>query len=102
MPILQIYGGNHLYTPFNPLYQPDGQKAAPQPGTEVPKLIGDPTAHAGWRAFVEALARRYHPHIDPLVRLMFLAGPGDRQVSNHLVDSRLGDLGSWSDTLSLL
>ena len=62
-PILQIYGGNRLYTPFNPLYQPDGQKAAPQPGTEVPKLIGDPTAHAAWRAFVEALVRRYHRHV---------------------------------------
>lgn len=59
LPIMQVYGGNHLYTPFSPLLAPE-VKAPPQPGTEVPKLLGDPAARTAWHNFLDALARRYH------------------------------------------
>jgi len=51
-PVMQIYGGNHLYTPLSPPHVP--------PGVEVPALCSDALARAAWHRFVKALVDRYH------------------------------------------
>jgi len=54
-PIIQIYGGNRLYTPVSPVDVP--------PGVEVPKLTTDSQAKKAWFAWIEALVRRYCAHV---------------------------------------
>lgn len=54
-PVMQIYGGNHLYTPLSPPQVP--------PGVEVPALCADTAARAAWHRFLAALVRRYQEHV---------------------------------------
>jgi polysaccharide biosynthesis protein PslG len=50
-PIIQIYGGNHLYMPLAPPGTP--------PGIEIPALTSNPEAREAWFAWIDAMARRY-------------------------------------------
>jgi len=54
-PIIQVYGGNHLYTPLSPVHVP--------PGVEIPKLMTDPEAKRAWHAWLRAMAQRYNKHV---------------------------------------
>jgi hypothetical protein len=55
-PIIQVYGGNHLYMQTKP-------DANNRPLADAAKLLDDPEVRQSWHRFVEALVRRYRAHV---------------------------------------
>ncbi len=55
-PIIQIYGGNRLYMPAQ--MDPNRRQLA-----DAAKLLDDPEVRQAWHRFLEALVRRYQPHV---------------------------------------
>lgn len=55
-PIIQIYGGNHLYMQTAP-------DANNRPLAEAARLLDDPEVRAAWHRFVETLVRRYRAQV---------------------------------------
>jgi hypothetical protein len=55
-PVIQVYGGNRLYMPA--AADPNKRQLA-----DATKLLNDPEVRQAWQRFLEALARRYRPHV---------------------------------------
>ena len=55
-PIIQIYGGNRLYMQAGA--DPNRRQLA-----DAARLLDDPTVRQAWHRFLEALVRRYQPHV---------------------------------------
>jgi hypothetical protein len=55
-PVIQIYGGNRLYMPAGA--DPNKRQLA-----DAAKLLDDPEVRQAWHRFLEALVRRYQPHV---------------------------------------
>lgn len=55
-PIIQIYGGNRLYMPAG--LDPNKRQLA-----DAARLLDDPVVRQAWHGFLEALVRRYQPHV---------------------------------------
>ena len=55
-PVIQIYGGNRLYMPAGA--DPNRRQLA-----DAAKLLDHPAVRQAWHCFLEALVRRYQPHV---------------------------------------